>query len=172
MKIRALIISTTLLVTASGVKIPKSFSANFTQKVTSQKKKVIKYSGTIALNSDGGLKWSYKKPSKKEVCSDGKLLIVVDHALEQISHYKVKNTLDLVSILKNAKHHKENIYVATYEKVLYTFAIDKQGRISQIAYKDNLDATVNVHFQKMRYSNKPQPSKKITCQYPKAYDII
>jgi len=170
-----IIISICLLSIASmagQIKVPTSFSAHFTQKITNPNKKVIKYSGTILLNSEGSLKWSYQKPTKKEVCSNGKAFTIVDHDLEQVSFHKLNRALDLTAILRQAKHHKNNLYVATYQNVLYTFSLDKRGHIDQIAYKDTLDNVVNIRFQKMHYRDKPNPQTKMRCPYPQAYDII
>ncbi|NKQ40404.1 MAG: hypothetical protein HF962_02410 [Sulfurovum sp.] len=172
MKYVAIFISTVVLIYAGQIKVPTSFSASFTQKITNAKKKVIKYSGKVLLNSSGSLKWSYRKPSKKEVCSNGKSFTIVDHDLEQVSFHKLERALDLTSILKKAKYHKDSLYVAKYQEVLYTFSLDKKGRIDQIAYKDTLDNVVNIHFQNMRYSNKPNLNSRMTCPYPQAYDII
>jgi len=157
---------------AGGIQVPVGFSAQFTQKITSPKKKVIKYSGTLLLNSSGALKWSYKKPTRKEVCSDAKHFTIVDHDLEQVSFHELRQALSLTSILKKARHHKDNLYVATYQNVLYTFALDKKGQISQIAYKDTLDNVVNIHFQHMRYRSKPNLKRTMQCPYPQSYDII
>ena len=157
---------------AAEIKIPVSFSSNFTQKITSPKKKVIKYSGSILLNNGGALKWSYKTPTKKEVCSAGQEVIVVDHDLEQVSFHMLNKSLDLAKVLKNASHHKGNLYVATYQDRQYTFSLDKKGRLDQIAFRDELDNVVNIRFQNMRYQKKPNSSKKMQCPYPQSYDII
>lgn len=172
MKILWISLVAALAITAGEIKMPVSFAADFTQKITSPKKKIIRYSGSMLLNRSGALKWRYKKPTKKEVCSNKKIFTIVDHDLEQVSFYELKKALDLAAILKKARHHKGNLYVANYEEVLYTFSLDKRGRIDQIAYKDNLDNVVNIHFQKMRYSKKPNSKRKMTCPYPKQYDII
>ncbi len=172
MKYLSILILSIGVVLAGGIKIPTSFSAHFMQKITTPKGKVIKYSGTLLLNSTGALKWRYIKPTKKEVCSNGKQFTIVDHDLEQVSFHELRQSLDLASILKKARHHKDNLYVATYQKVLYTFSLDKKGRIDQIAYKDTLDNVVNIHFQRMRYSSKENPKRVMQCPYPKAYDII
>ena len=157
---------------AGGIKIPVSFSAHFTQKITTPHKKIIQYSGTVLLNSSGALKWHYSKPTQKEVCSNGKVFTIVDHDLEQVSFYALEHSLDLAVILKKAKHHKGILYVATYQGVLYTFALDKKGQIEQIAYKDSLDNVVNIRFLKMRYRSRPYPDSKMQCPYPSSYDII
>jgi len=172
MRIITILFSVTVLSMAASIRVPISFSAHFTQKITNTNKQVIKYSGVLLLNNKGALKWSYQKPTQKEVCSNGEAFTIVDHDLEQVSFHKLGRSLDLASILKNAKHHKANLYVATYQDVLYTFSLDKQGRLDQIAYKDTLDNVVNIHFQKMQYSDRPNPQDKMRCPYPQAYDII
>ena len=172
MRLLSILILTISMALAEGINIPTGFSANFTQKITSPKKKVIKYSGTMLLNSSGTLKWSYKKPTLKEVCSSDKHFTIVDHDLEQVSFHELKQALSLPAILKRARHHKDNLYVATYQKVLYTFALDKKGHISQIAYKDTLDNVVNIRFRHMQYRNKPNPKRIMQCPYPQSYDII
>jgi len=168
----AAILLFTAIISAEQIKIPVSFSAKFTQKITNPNKHIIHYSGTIRLNRSGALKWQYQKPTKKEVCSDGNSLTIVDHDLEQVSFYRLNKTLDLVKILKKAKHHKDNIYVANYQDMLYTFSLDKAGRIDQIAYKDTLENTVNIHFHAMHYNTKAYPQSKMQCPYPPAYDIV
>jgi outer membrane lipoprotein carrier protein len=172
MKIVLLIPFLTLLTFAVEVKIPISFKANFTQKITNPKKKIIKYSGSILLDDSGAFKWIYKTPTKKEVCSNGKDFLVVDHDLEQVSFYRLNKSLNLLEVLKNAKHHKDNLFVASYQKKNYTFSIDKKGQIDQIAYRDDLENIVNIHFIKMHYSDKSISKKRLECQYPNSYDMI
>jgi len=156
----------------ADIKIPTSFASSFTQKITSSKNRVIKYRGKILLNNTGELKWSYKKPTKKEVCSNGQDFTIVDHDLEQASFHLLNKALDLTEVLKKAKHYKGNLYVATYQDRNYTFSIDRSGKIDQIAYNDELDNVVNIHFQNMSYSNKPNSKKSMRCPYPDSYDII
>ena len=132
--------------------LPKSFQSDFTQTITTDQNKKIKYSGNILFSSTNSFKWSYKQPTKKEVCTDGKDLLVVDHDLEQVSAYRVDNGLDLNNILKNARIHRESVYIAKYKSKNYTIQVDKIGKLSRIAYKDDLDNTVLIVFKNMTYS--------------------
>jgi len=172
MKILIYLSLASIYILGAEIKIPTSFTAKFTQKITNPKKKIIKYSGSILLDGSGAFKWIYKTPTKKEVCSDSKDFIVVDHDLEQVSFYRLNKNLNLLEVLKNAKHHKDNLFVASYQKKNYTFSIDKKGQIDQIAYRDDLENIVNIHFQKMHYHNKPISKKRLKCQYPDSYDMI
>jgi outer membrane lipoprotein carrier protein len=156
---------------ASAVKLPNGMVANFLQKVTNQQKKVLKYSGTLRIWHNK-IKWSYTKPSKKEVCSDGKKLVVVDHELEQVGFYKMNKSFNLQQIIKKARHHRNNIYVANYQGKNYTIAVDKKGIISQIAYHDDMDNVVNIHFNNIKILKKSPSSKSMMCYYPNSYDLM
>ena len=157
---------------AEGIRIPKAFSADFLQKVSSPQKKVILYKGSLTMKAPAALKWIYRKPTKKEVCSDGKQVIVVDHDLEQVNYYRMDKQFDLPAVLRSARHHRDNLYVAKYSGRNYTIAVDPQGRVSQIAYRDDMDNVVNIHFSKVRYLNAPPSAKSLRCTIPKSYDRI
>ena len=157
---------------AGVIRLPRSFSADFIQKISNPSGKTISYSGKVFMNSPDSMKWIYEKPSRKEVCSDGKRVTVVDHDLEQISIYRLKSGLDLSSVLSKAKHYKDNIYTANYEGKIYTIALDSKGRVEQIAYRDDMDNVVNIHFYEIKYVDKPFERDRLECRLPPAYDRI
>jgi len=157
---------------SSDIILPKSFKSDFTQTITTDKNKKIKYSGDILFSSKNSFKWSYKQPTKKEVCTDGNDLLVVDHDLEQVSAYHIDNKLDLNNILKNARFHHKSVYVAKYKSKNYTIQVDNNGKLSRIAYKDDLDNTVLIVFNNMVYSKVKIDRKKLKCNYPLSYDYI
>ena len=157
---------------AKSIDLPVSFKANFTQQVKNPKGKVIKYRGKVIFNAPDTTKWIYTYPTKKEVCSSDGKLVVVDHDLEQVSYYNLDRGINLAKVLKRAKKHKKNLYVTTYKGKYYTIQLNKSGKIQQIAYKDNLDNTVNIIFRSIKYSNKPISYKKFICARPKGYDTI
>jgi len=157
---------------AQNIKLPVAFKANFIQQVKNKKGKIIKYRGKIYFNSPSETKWIYKSPTKKEVCTSGKKLVVIDHDLEQVSYYSIDKGFNLSKVLRDARLHKGNIYTTKFKGKLYTIVINKKGTIEQIAYKDNLDNTVNIIFTHMRYLNKLLPSYQFVCARPKNYDTI
>jgi len=159
-------------INAQDINIPMSFKANFIQQIKNHKGKVIKYRGKIYYNNPDTTKWIYRSPTKKEVCSSDGKIIVIDHDLEQASYYRVDRGLNLAKVLSRAKHHKGNLYVTKYKGKYYTIVLNKRGQINQIAYKDNLDNTVNLIFTGIRYSQKPLPSSKFICAKPASYDSI
>jgi len=157
---------------ANDIKLPISFSSNFEQIITNPKDKVIRYSGNVRFVYPAILKWSYKKPTQKEVCSDGEQVIIVDHDLEQVSTYYLNKKFDIAKVLSKAKHYKDNVYIATYQGKQYTIALDKSKHIQSMAYFDDLDNKVQIIFKNIIYRDKSFRSKTMQCPFPKYYDNI
>jgi len=133
---------------------------------------VITYSGKVRFSDETLFKWSYKEPTKKEVCSDGLELLVVDHDLEQVSAYRISNGINIAQILKKAVLHSKNIYVAEYENKKYTIQVDSQQKLQSIAYFDDLDNKVQILFKQMKYGKGNLPTQSMKCNYPTNYDMI
>jgi outer membrane lipoprotein-sorting protein len=157
---------------ANEISIPNSFTANFKQLITNRHGKKIKYRGKVYFNAPDTLKWIYKSPTKKEVCSSKGKVVVIDHDLEQASYYTIDKSFNLVKVLKRAKKHKGNVYVTKYKGKYYTIVLNKRGQVNQIAYKDNLDNTVNLMFTHIKYRNKFLPKSKFICAKPASYDSV
>lgn len=172
MKAFIFILALGVMVNAKPIMIPDNFTANFTQKISNTKKKVINYSGKVRFSNEALLKWSYLKPTKKEVCTDGHELTVVDHDLEQVSSYLIAKGFNFAKILKKAKLHSENIYVAKHENKSYTIQVDGKKRLQSIAYFDDLDNKVQIVFKKVKYGKGNLSKKSMTCSVPKGYDTI
>ncbi|WP_373029421.1 LolA-like outer membrane lipoprotein chaperone [Sulfurovum sp.] len=157
---------------SANVELPENFQADFTQKITNTKEKVITYRGKVRFSNERLFKWSYKEPTQKEVCSNGLELLVVDHDLEQVSVYRISNGIDIAKILKKAKLYSENIYVAEYENKQYTIQVDTKQKLHSIAYYDDLDNKVQIVFKHMKYGKGNLPTQSMKCNYPKNYDMI
>ncbi len=157
---------------AGAIKIPVAFKANFIQQVKNPKGKVIKYKGSVIFNSPSSTKWNYTSPTKKEVCSQGKQVIVIDHDLEQVNYYSVKKGFNLAKVLSNAKLHHANVYTTEFDGKLYTIVLNAKKQIEQIAYKDNLDNIVNIIFVNIQYRNRKFPMPRFECIKPRNYDSI
>jgi len=166
-----------LLILASSllfaeINLPENFQANFIQKITNTKKQIIQYSGKVQFSDKKRFKWNYVKPTKKEVCTDGSELIVVDHDLEQVSSYFITDGLDIAKVLKKAKVYSKNVYVAQYENINYTIQVDAKQKLQSLAYFDDLDNKVQIVFKYMKYGKGNLPVKKMKCNYPRSYDRI
>ena len=157
---------------AAGLSLPEHFKADFTQKITNPKKKVITYKGKVYFSHKSMFKWDYTVPTKKQVCTDGYELTVVDHDLEQVSQYAIDKGFHFSKVLEKAKRHKKNVYVAKYENKSYTIQVDASQKLHSIAYFDDLDNKVQIIFKKVKYAKGNLSKKIMTCKIPKAYDMI
>lgn len=157
---------------SANIELPDNFQADFTQKITNTKQKVITYSGKVRFSDMTLFKWSYEEPTKKEVCTNGLELLVVDHDLEQVSAYLISQGIDIAKILKKAILHSDHIYVAEYENKKYTIQVDRKGKLHSIAYYDDLDNKVQIVFKHMKYGKGNLPTQSMKCNYPKNYDMI
>ena len=171
MKLLALL-SLAFSLLSANIALPENFQADFIQKITNTKGKVITYSGKVRFSNERLFKWSYKEPTQKEVCTDGFELLVVDHDLEQVSAYMITKGIDIAKILQKAILHSENIYVAEYENKKYTIQVDKKQRLHSIAYYDDLDNKVQIVFKHMKYGKGNLPTQSMKCNYPRNYDMI
>lgn len=157
---------------ANTLTLPGSFKAHFTQTITNPKGKRIDYQGTVQFSNSTFLKWSYKKPTKKEVCISQTQMRVVDHDLEQVSEYYIDKGFNFLKILTQAKHHKDNTYITSYENKRYTIRVDNKKRLQSFAFFDDLDNKVQVSFKRIRYSKRHISAKRMRCSAPKQYDMI
>jgi len=162
----------TLGLGAEALNLPEHFKASFTQMVTNPKKKVLQYSGKIVFSKPSLIKWSYLQPTQKEVCSNKKVLTVVDHDLEQVSTYHIDKAFNLENILHKAKLHSKNIYVSHYKNKNYTIQIDSKKHLQSIAYFDDLDNKVQIVLKKVTYGKNTVGKNEVTCTIPKDYDRI
>ena len=97
---------------------------------------------------------------------------MIDHRLQQVVVYKVGSLLDLMQLLKRAKLYRGDLYLARYHGTRYTLKVDPKGQLEQIAYKDEMDNVVNIHFHSVHYGNTPFSAKRLRCRVPKSYDVI
>ncbi len=161
----------TMFLSADGIKLPVSFDSTFTQEIVSPKNKKIVYKGKVLYSDKSLLKWIYSSPTKKDVCTNGKDLIIVDHDLEQVSFYTINKGFNLPEVLKSAKKDSNGLFLAKHQKKNYSIKLNGNGELSQVFYTDDLDNKVTLTFNDMRYKNGSISSEKLKCVIPKNYDI-
>jgi outer membrane lipoprotein carrier protein len=161
-----------IVVFAEGIDIPVAFEAHFVQTVANPEKKVIRYEGEVLFSKPSRMKWIYEKPTRKEVCTDGKDILIVEHELEQVSRYRMRKPFDLEEILKRAESVSERIYTATYEGRTYTLRTDEKGRLDSVAFFDDTENKIQLLFTRIRTKKKAFDASKMRCDYPVEYDVI
>jgi len=186
MKFFLLLFALSLALNANIV-LPETFTTDFEQTITNDKGKVIKYEGRVLFKNikeilstpEGGdetytrslFKWSYTAPTQKEVCTNGVELTVVDHDLEQVSHYLIDEGIDLEQVLKLAQPLTKTDYKATYKDIEYLITMDRNQHLKKIVYVDSLDNKVKIIFNNMSY-NSSVKEQELECHAPSEYDII
>ncbi|NPA61571.1 MAG: hypothetical protein GXO06_04750 [Epsilonproteobacteria bacterium] len=187
MKILQILIITAIFLSAE-LKLPTNFITEFNQTITNDKGKTIEYSGKLYFKQDINIylddlnssreirsrlfKWEYKRPTEKEVCSDGVELIVIDHELEQITRYLIDDGLDLERVLRVAKPITRRDYKATYRDIEYLITLDGEDRLERIFYVDSLDNRVKILFKGMKYNVLGFRSSHLECPAEPNYDVI
>ncbi|MDD5359639.1 MAG: LolA-like outer membrane lipoprotein chaperone [Sulfurovaceae bacterium] len=161
----------TMFLGADSIKLPVSFDSSFTQEIISPKNKKILYKGRVLYSDKSLLKWIYSSPTKKDVCTNGKELVVVDNDLEQVSFYTINKGFNLPEVLKSAKKDNNGIFLATYQKKIYSIKLNQNGELFQVSYNDDLDNKVTITFDEIKYKNSSIPAEKLKCIIPKNYDI-
>ncbi len=172
----------------AGISLPNNFETDFNQTITNSKGKVIKYRGKVNFKQERQtyinelnqtqeissklFKWSYETPTKKEVCTDGVQLLVIDHDLEQVSKYIIDDGLDLEEILKVAQKLTPTDYKALYKDVEYLITLDNKKRLKKIFYVDSLDNRVKIVFINMIYNSKSFKDNSLECPIDPDYDVI
>ena len=183
-----LTLSALVITLNASITLPDNFNTAFTQTITNENAKVIKYDGNVVFknmkeninNLDGTVqsfsrslfKWDYTSPTKKEVCTDGVQLIVVDHDLEQVSNYRVDEGINLEAILNVAQKITNNTYKASYKDTEYIITLDNNKQLSKIVYVDGMDNGVKIIFNHMTYNQASFDVKLLECDAPTEYDII
>ncbi len=157
---------------ASSLQLPTAFTSLFSQTITTPSKKTIQYNGVVNYNSPSLLKWSYISPTKKEVCTDSKIVLVVDHHLEQVSMFKITKGFNLPAVIKSAKSVGKNEFIASHDNQKFHIRTVNNRQLSQISYIDELDNKVEVNFNNTKYLQSPISNTKLKCNYPSTYDII
>jgi outer membrane lipoprotein carrier protein len=156
----------------AGVVLPSNFSSSFTQTITTEKGKVIRYGGSVAFKDQKLFKWNYTSPTKKEVCTNGVEILVIDHDLEQVSNYMVDDGVNLEKIMSKAKLIKGNEYKAVYKNNAYMITLDGSAKLQKVSYKDSLDNKVSIVFSNVAYDQPNFNQNTLKCNAPKGYDRV
>lgn len=167
-----ILLGSATLASATPLALPIAFTSMFNQTITTPSKKTIQYGGSVNYNSPSLLKWSYSSPTKKEVCTDSKIVLVVDHHLEQVSMFKVEKGFNLPAVIKSAKVVGKDKYLASYNNQKFHILTSNGNQLSQISYVDELDNSITINFSNTKYLNAPINKTILKCNYPSNYDII
>jgi len=168
--IKLLFLFLTLLLAQINATELQNFSANFTQTITDEYNKTIKYSGKITAKMPSDVVYNYTSPMQKNVYLLGQKVIIVEDELEQIIVRNLNNGINLFEILKNSKKDKHGVYISEYRG--YEFKIHKNKNVPKsIIYSDELDNIIRIDFFNIQ-KNKKLPTDIFRPNIPAFYDVI
>lgn len=148
----------------------KSFEAKFVQKVKNESGKTIEYSGDVYIKNDGKVLWKYATPIVKNVYILNDMVIVDEPELEQAIYSKLEKSINILTLLKDAKKLEENLFETTLYDIKYLIKIEND-KISSLSYKDELSNNVTIDFKEIN-QNIEIDDEIFRFIAPKDYDII
>ncbi len=161
----------TTLLNALETQQLESFSADFIQSITDEHNKTITYSGTVIAKRPDFARWHYTKPIDKELYMYYGVLTIIEPEMEQAVIKKVDESIDLFTIIENAKQRNNNYFEAHYENRKFLLTFTREHLLASIAYQDDLDNHVTIHFTNQQ-RNIDVNETLFRATIPKEYDII
>ncbi len=147
-----------------------SFEADFTQSVTDEKNKVLKYRGSVSALKPQKAIWNYTNPVKKDIFINTYCIVMIEPEIEQVIIKNIKSNFDFFNIIKNAKKINKDYFLAKYKKLRF-FITTKNDLIKSISYKDEFDNKVKIIFKNQKQNGKINP-KIFIPKIPKGFDVI
>jgi len=148
----------------------KTFQADFVQTINNQSNKTISYDGKVFIKNSDKVLWKYLKPIEKNVFLLNDVVVIDEPELEQVIYTRLKEEINILSILQDSKKVSENTYESFFYKRKYELLIEK-NKIKQISYKDELDNKIVIKFNNI-VQNQEIPNDFFRFIPPSYYDII
>ncbi len=155
---------------ATNLENMKTFEAEFSQIIINSSSKKIEYTGKIYIKEPSKIVWKYVTPIVKNVYIDKSFAIVDEPELEQAIFTSLKNEINIVKLLKNAKKIDEKNYTTTMYNTEYKITIEN-NRIKTIKYQDEIENDITIIFTNIK-QNHEIDSKHFKFKPPFGYDII
>ena len=147
-----------------------SFDADFIQKITDDKNKVLIYKGHIVASKPQNAFWRYTTPIEKNVYITKFQITIIEPEIEQVIIRKVSSDFDFFKMIKNAKKIKEDLYKAHYKNTIFTIST-KNSIIDSISYLDEFENIVKITFSKQK-QNLDIDKDIYRAKIPLDYDIV
>jgi len=160
-----------MLAFSASLSLPDYFRADFTQTVAGDDNRSLRYEGRLLLRSaDENAKWIYTRPIPKTICVQSGRVWVIEPELEQVTLFRLRQSIPLAELIKKAKPDGEGGYSARYADTDYRLEADESGRPVTIAYTDEMGHRITIRFHDIRTD--PIPADSLRCDPPEDYDIV
>ncbi len=143
------------VVNAEGIKSLESMQAHFTQKLMSEGS-IITYKGEFFALAPHFVLWKYQTPISKEVYINKDSMVVYEPMLEQAIFSTLRENIDVLNLIKQAKFVGENHYIAEILGQKYDLFFEK-GILKQIAFADLVGNHIEIFFDGIQINHKIDP---------------
>ena len=147
-----------------------TFSADFEQRITDDQNKSIVYKGHIQTKRPNMALWNYVTPVEKQIYIREYKVVIIEPDLEQAIIKKVRNDIDLFTILTSAISIGNDHYEAHYRDMKFLITMEKD-LIQSISYEDVFQNRVVILFSGQSI-NKAIDDTVFKAMIPSDYDIL
>ncbi len=156
---------------ATSIADLKTFSADFEQNIVNDQQSRITYKGKLyAKKQNNQALWIYTDPIDKKIYYSSGKVVIIEPELEQAIFARLDKVPNILTLLQKAKKIGEGRYLTTFNKIDYTI-IFKEGKLSEIRYKDELHNRVVIRFEHQQ-TDVPLSDEKFRYNIPADYDIL
>ncbi|TLD87426.1 outer membrane lipoprotein chaperone LolA [Helicobacter sp. MIT 03-1614] len=149
----------------------QSIEADFEQIAVNEDGVPTRYEGHIIGKMPSKVKWDYKAPLQKEIYMNKNEVIMYEPRLEQVSHSRLKDKADFLSILKSAKKHNDGTYHTKVDGIEYVLFIDKAQKPERIEFVDSMGVKTTLKLKNVKL-NGVISDKKFVFVPPQGVEIV
>jgi outer membrane lipoprotein-sorting protein len=153
------------------LKVPGSLTASFVQTAVGGGY-IGRSSGTLTLNRSRAFRLDVRRPTRQVICNYRSGVRLIDYASHTVVRYSVGGLLDMMQILKVAKHVSGNRYSSRYHGFRFTLWTNKRGEVIQMVFRDKKGIKNTVRFSRIRYNKRPLPAARFQCHAPRSYRVV
>ncbi len=151
--------------------VPGSFTAHFVH-TASGNGIIERNSGEVTVNRSRAFVANLSRPSRQKVCNYRSDVQWINYGLRTVIRYRVGSLLDLMQILKVARHYRGSYYKSNYHGYHFLLHINPKGQLDQLTFRDKRGARNTIRLSHIRYYKKPLPSSKFRCSVPRSFRVI
>ncbi len=148
----------------------RTLSSDFVQTITNEQNSTITYKGSFYATNRQIALWIYKTPINKKVYFIKNKVVIIEPELEQAIITTLQKSPNFAQIIKSAKQISKNRYMTMFDDTNYYIDV-KNGKISNISYKDKLENKVDIKLENLE-RNIVLDDALFKLNIPKDYDIV
>jgi len=147
-----------------------SFKADFVQKITDEKNKVLSYNGHIVASKPQNAIWTYLNPIEKYVYISSSTITIIEPEIEQVIIRHIDSNFNFFNMIQNAQKISKDRYIAHYQESKFNIST-QNNLLKSISYIDEFENSVEIIFSNQIQNIQINESTFIPS-IPSEYDIV